>query len=285
MKRTPYLCVQGAHFVECDVVLTKDCQAICRHEPDVSQTTDALHKFPHLLRNDTIDGLDFHGIFTTDLTLAQVKTLRAKERLASRDQSYNFLYEVPTLQEYLDVIKNATALYGRVVGAVPETKHPTWFQQNLPCLQERDTNISAILLQALQANGFNHLAFTAEWSRAPAIIQSFEIENLQWLNSTSGIPLLQLLDEADLTTADNDTPYGSLMTDEGLSAIATYAQILGNWKGSPVPPDGSAPEPVAANLTKRAQAQGLLVTPYTFRNDDPWNSTGTFIIFFAFDDI
>lgn len=62
------------------------------------------------------------GIFTTDLTLAQIKTLRAKERLPSRDQDYNFLYEVPTLQEYLDVIKNATLLHGRVVGAVPETK-------------------------------------------------------------------------------------------------------------------------------------------------------------------
>lgn len=94
-------------------------------------------------------------------------------------------------------------------------------------------------MQALQANGFDHLAFTPEWSRAPAIIQSFEIENLQWLNSTSGIPLMQLLDEADLSTADNDTPYSSMMTDEGLATIATYAQILGNWKGSPVPPDGS----------------------------------------------
>lgn len=93
--------------------------------------------------------------------------------------------------------------------------------------------------QALRSNGFEHQAFSLEWSRAPAIIQSFEIENLQWLNSTSPIPLLQLLDEADLKTADNETPYGDMMTDDGLAAIAAYAQILGNWKGSPVPPDGS----------------------------------------------
>src|SRR5262249_14315944 len=113
----------GADFIEPDCVSTKDRVLIARHENDISGTTDVADKFPDRRRTKVIDGITINGFFTEDFTLAEIKTLRAKERLAFRNQGFNGVYEVPTLQEVIDLAKRKSRETGRVIGIYPETKH------------------------------------------------------------------------------------------------------------------------------------------------------------------
>ncbi|KAK9806395.1 hypothetical protein WJX73_000879 [Symbiochloris irregularis] len=252
---------QGADFIECDVVLTKDCKPICRHEPDISQTTDAMQKYPGRMRNATIDGQTLEGIFATDFTLKEIKTLRALQPRSYRNQKYNGLYSIPTLQEYIETAQAAS----RPVGVYPETKHPTWHAaQNLTCLE--GSNITSLVLQVLVEYGYGADLGSSEWRRKPAFIQSFEENNLKWLSQHTKIPLLQLMEDTHLRTADTNVSYGAMMSDAGLATIAQYAQGIGPWKGSMLPANGSE---IAAGrgLGARAHAHGLLVHPYTFRDD------------------
>ena len=136
----------GADFIEPDLVSTKDGVLVARHENDISGTTDAEQKFPDRKRTKIIDGIAITGFFTEDFTLAEIKTLRAKERLAFRNQGWNGVYEVPTLQEVIDLAKRRSR-EGRVIGIYPETKHPTYFRSIGLALE-------APLVRVLEANGY-----------------------------------------------------------------------------------------------------------------------------------
>src|SRR5688572_6988005 len=116
---------KGADFIEPDLVSTKDGVLIARHENEISGTTDVAEKFPDRQRTRMIDGKEVAGWFTEDLTLAEIKTLRAKERLDFRDQSYNGKFEVPTFEEVIDLALAKSRETGRTIGLYPETKHPT----------------------------------------------------------------------------------------------------------------------------------------------------------------
>ena len=156
----------GADYIEPDLVSTKDGVLVARHENEISGTTDVAAKFPALQTTKTIDGVPVTGWFTEDLTLAQLKTPRAKERLpALRPNNTVFygLYQVPTLQEVIDLAK------ARGVGIYPETKHPTYFDSIGLSLEEP-------LVATLKLNGWNK-------KRSPVYIQSFEVANLKELNS------------------------------------------------------------------------------------------------------
>src|SRR5215475_6688346 len=118
----------GADFIEPDVVATGDGVLVARHENDIASTTDVAEKFPDRRRTKTIDGIAITGFFTEDFTVAEIKILRAKERLAFRNQSWNGVYEIPTLQEVIDLAKRRSQDTGRVIGIYPETKHPTYFR-------------------------------------------------------------------------------------------------------------------------------------------------------------
>ncbi|KAK9804364.1 hypothetical protein WJX72_009370 [[Myrmecia] bisecta] len=254
---------QGAHFIECDVVLTKDCHMICRHEPNLNETTDAFQKVPHLQRTYMIDGNAVSGILSVDLTLAEVKSLRAVQPRAFRDQSHNGLYHVPTLQEYIDIAKAAQ----RTVGIYPETKHPTWFDsRRLACMKGQ--SMGQMVLDVLLANGYGAALDSEEWRQQPAFIQSFEVNNLKALHAVTNIPLVQLLEVEALRTADTQQAVAELMSDEGLREIATYAAAIGPSKTSILPVDAATKRiGRPTDLVARAHAKGLLVHPYTFRDD------------------
>jgi len=238
----------GADFIEPDLVSTKDGVLIARHENEIGGTTDVASKFPDRKRTKTIDGQSIAGWFTEDFTLVEIKTLRAKERLAFRSHEYDGRFEVATFEEVIVLAKQLGRELGRPVGIYPETKHPTYFRSiGLP-LEEP-------LLAALEKHGWNS-------REAPVFIQSFETGNLRALRKQTKVRLIQLAATAAVIEGDR------------LKDIATYADGIGPEKRLiiPVKPDGSVGPPT--DLVARAHALGLLVHAYTLRIDKEFLPAG-----------
>ncbi len=238
---------QGADFIEPDLVPTKDDVLVARHENEISETTDvAAHpEFAARRTTKTIDGQKLTGWFVEDFTLAELKTLRAKERLPllrPDNRQYDGKYEIPTLAEIIALAKR------HHVGIYPETKHPTYFASI-------GHPTDALLVQQLQAAGWN----TPD---APVFIQSFEVENLKKIHAMTGIRLIQLVDKEG-GPADRAAPsYAAMLTPEGLREIATYAFGIGPNKSMLW--DGKLP----TGLISAAHAAGLRVHPWTYRAEN-----------------
>jgi len=179
----------GADYVEPDLVSTKDGVLVARHENDITATTDvASHpEFAGRKTTKTIDGNAITGWFTEDFTLAELKTLRAKERLPAvrqRNTIYDGRYRVPTFQEIIDLTRRLSHELGRPIGIYPETKHPTYFRKiGLP--------LEPGLVRTLNRNGLNT-------PHAKVFVQSFESGNLKALRHELRVPLIQLLDAKKL---------------------------------------------------------------------------------------
>jgi len=250
----------GADYIEPDLVSTKDGVLIARHENEISGTTNVADhpEFANRKTTKIIDGVPVTGWFTEDFTLAEIKTLRAKERLDFRDHSRDRLYEIPTFQEVIDLAKQKSAETGRTIGIYPETKHPTYFQSiGLP-LEDR-------LLNILQDNGYSG-------SNAAVFIQSFETANLKYLRSKTDLPLVQLFDDRDAKPYDfvvsgDSRTYGDLTSPTELANIAQYANGIGPYKGLIVPTGADGRLLPPTSLVSDAHAVGLLLHPYTFRNE------------------
>ncbi len=253
---------QGADVVEPDLVMTKDGVLICRHENDLSLTTNVSVVFPKRKKTKTIDGKKITGWFSEDLTLKEIKRLRARQPIPFRNQKWNDQFEIPTFDEFLAMVDEETAKANRPIGIYPETKHPSYFQSVKLPLEEA-------LLRALKKRGYPK-------SRNLVFIQSFEISNLKQLKSSSNFSseykLIQLFDDKkekpyDQVLLQTNVTYETMMTNEGLEEIATYASGIGPWKRlirEEAPDKSLLP---ANNLIQRAHGFGLLVHPYTFRNE------------------
>jgi glycerophosphoryl diester phosphodiesterase len=255
--------VLGADYIEPDLVSTKDGVLVARHENEISATTDvASHpEFAGRRTTKTIDGVALTGWFTEDFTLAELKTLRATERIPQLRQEntiYNGRYEVPTLQEVIDLAERMSRQTGRRIGIYPETKHPTYFDSIGLSLEEP-------LVRTLKRN---HLT----GKHAPVFVQSFETTNLKELNTVIDVPLVQLIGGSgapyDLVVKGDPRTYTDLATAAGLRDIATYADGVGPDKNRIVPrdPNGFLLEPTS--LVRDAHQAGLVVHPYTFRNEN-----------------
>jgi glycerophosphoryl diester phosphodiesterase len=252
----------GADYIEPDLVSTKDGVLVARHEPEIEDTTDVEERpeFAGRRATRTIDGVEFEGFFVEDFTLAELKTLRATERLPEvrqRNTVYDGLYEVPTFQEVLDLRKRLSRELGRAIGVYPETKHPTYHDEIGLSLEEP-------LVRTLKRNRLNR-------ADSPVFVQSFEVANLKELDGELKAPIVQLFGSEgqpyDFTEAGDDRTYDDLATPEGLEEIASYADGIGPNKGRVIPVvDGALGEPTS--LVDDAHAAGLLVHPYTFRNEN-----------------
>jgi glycerophosphoryl diester phosphodiesterase len=238
----------GADFIEPDLCITRDGILIVRHENEISEVTDVSDRpeFQDRRTRKIVDGREIDGWFAEDFTLAEIKTLRARERLSFRDHSFDGRFEVPTFQEVLDLARR----HG--VGVYPETKHPTYFRQlGLP-LEER-------MVEALHAAGFLG-------RDAPVFLQSFETGNLRYLRTLTDLPLVQLLD-VEGRPWDDAKNYQDLADPAGLAEIARYADGIGPNKRMIVPagPDGRLLSPTS--LVEDAHRAGLVVHPWTMRSD------------------
>ncbi|MFL6193253.1 MAG: glycerophosphodiester phosphodiesterase [Thermoanaerobaculia bacterium] len=252
----------GADFIEPDLVSTRDGFLIARHENDISETTDVADRPELASRRATkeVDGRRITGWFSEDFTFAEIKTLRAKERLPSRDQSFNGRFEVPSFAEVLDLARRASAEKGRTIGVYPETKKPTYFRAlGLP-LEEP-------LLEILSAAGYRG-------RDAAVYIQSFETGNLKELRKRTDLPLIQLLEVSgrprDFTIAGDQRTYRDLAAPAGLAEIAGYADGIGPNKRFIVPQDETGRLLPPTTLVDDAHRAGLRVHPWTFRSDDPF---------------
>lgn len=256
---------EGADFVEPDLVMTKDGQMVARHENEISGTTDvAAHpEFARRKTMKTIDGERVTGWFTEDFTLAELKTLRARERLPELRPAvaaaYDGRYPVPTLGEILDLVAAERKRTGRTIGVYPEIKHSTYFA-GIGLAMERP------LVAALERAGYSR-------SSDPIIIQSFEVANLRFLHTLTKLRLVQLVASEGapfdhVAAGDSATTYATMTTPAGLKAIAGYAQALGPEKAMIVPRDPAGRSLAPTTLVRDAHAAGLVVHPWTFRSEN-----------------
>src|SRR5688572_22955324 len=202
----------GADYVEPDLVSTKDGVLVTRHENEISGTTDVADRPEFADRRTTkvIDGVSLTGWFTEDFTLAELRTLRAVERLPDvREENtlYDGLYQVPTLDEVLELREELSRELRREVGVYIETKHPTYFDGI-------DLSLEEPLTEDLDEAGLDR-------RNSPVFVQSFETANLRELDGVVDVPLVQLMSAtgapADLVAAGDPRTYADLATAEGLA--------------------------------------------------------------------
>jgi len=250
----------GADFMEPDLVSTKDGVLVARHEPEIGGTTDVASRpeFAGRKRTVVLDGLTVTGWFTHDFTLAELKTLRAVERLPAVRQHntmYNGRFAVPTLQEVLDLRARLSKELGRTIGVYPETKHPSYFRAlGLP--------LEPALVQTLRRNGLDR-------PDAPVFVQSFEAVNLAALRAEYQlrVPLVFLTSAAGSPFNDPHS-YAAYTTPAGLAGLAGYVSGIGPDKSQIIPrlADGTLGSPTS--LVADAHGAGLVLHPYTFRAEN-----------------
>ncbi|MFI6706785.1 glycerophosphodiester phosphodiesterase family protein [Nonomuraea sp. NPDC050478] len=243
----------GADYIEPDLVPTKDGVLVARHENEISQTTDVAQRaeFAGRRATKTIDGRAVTGWFTEDFTLAELKTLRARERvpdLRPDNTAFDGTAQIPTFEEVVELALR----HG--VGVYPETKHPTYFDSIGLSLEEP-------LLETLERNRVRK-----------AYIQSFETANLRELSGRTRLPLVQLIGATgapyDWVAAGNGRTYDDMVTPEGLREVARYAGAIGvdTRRVLPVGADGRTLEPTA--LVRDAHRGRLDVHVWTVRNEN-----------------
>ncbi|PLK22640.1 glycerophosphodiester phosphodiesterase [Porphyrobacter sp. TH134] len=246
---------QGADYIEPDLVATKDLVLVSRHENELSGTTDVASReeFEDRRRDKTIDGQKIAGWFAEDFTLAELRTLRAKERIPSlrpANAQFDGLYQVPTFAEIVKLVRAKEAATGRRIGLYPELKHPEFLLQNA------GIDMVDLLLRELRVLGIT--------AQDPVFIQSFEIAPLQRLKARGGgFKLVQLVAPISGPADEPAMRYAEMVTPTGLAEVAKYADAVGAHIALVLTPDG-APTALVAD----AKAAGLAVHAWTVRPEN-----------------
>jgi len=249
---------QGCDFIEPDLVPTKDGHMVVRHENEIGGTTDvaARPEFADRKATKTIDGQSLTGWFTEDFTLAELKTLRARERLPRlRPASARYDGQAPllTFDEVVAIAKAGGQRAGRTIGVYPEIKHPTYFAGLGLAVEDR-------LVARLKAHDLDS-------ATAPVFVQCFEVTPLKTLRGKTKARLVQLT-AAEGGPADlPNVTYAQMCGPSGLKDLALYADGLGPEKTQIVPQDAQTLLPATA-LVKDAHAAGLVVHPWTVRAEN-----------------
>jgi len=269
----------GADYIEPDLVLTKDGVFVARHENALAivdattgtlvEATTNVHVLPEFASRratKTVDGKPLTGWFAEDFTLAEIKRLRARERIPRerpQNTSHDDRYEIPTLQDVIDLAKKKSTAVGRTIGIYPETKHPSYHASVGLAMEDR-------LVAVLEQNGWNR-------ADAPVYIQSFEVANLRYLSSITRVRLVQLMDSRgrpwDFEARGDKRTYVDMATAAGLREIATYAQGVGPNKALVIPRDPQGKLLAPASFVADAHAAGLVVHPWTFRTENAFLPT------------
>jgi len=246
---------QGADYIEPDLVATKDLVLVARHENELSGTTDVASReeFADRRRTKEIDGQRVAGWFAEDFTLAELRTLRAKERIPSlrpANARFDGLYPVPTFDEIVALVRAKEAETGRRIGLYPELKHPTFLLQNA------GIDMVDLMVAALRKHDFDD-----EDDRV--FVQVFEVEPLRRLDRLVETPLVQLV-AAEGGPADAPAMrYADMIAPSGLAEIATYADAIGADLRVLLSESGAS-----TGLTQAAKNAGLDVHAWTLRREN-----------------
>lgn len=257
----------GADFIEPDLVSTKDGVLVARHENEIGGTTNVsvLSQFADRKKTKIIDGTSLTGWFTEDFTLSELNQIKARERIPALrpdNVQYNDQFNIPTLEQIIELAENHYKKTGKVVGLYIETKHPTYFQKQNLSLEDP-------ILKTLAKYQYTR-------DIAPIYLQSFEVNNLKYFKDQLTLhktlkyaKIIQLYDEKALSPADFvaqgiKTTYGDMATAQGLTDVAKYANGVGPWKPYIFNETYTAP----SEFVKNAHAVNLKVHPYTFRPEN-----------------
>lgn len=245
----------GADFIEPDLVATKDLVLIARHETELSDTTDiaSREEFADRKRTKDVEGRQVTGWFAEDFTLAEIRTLRAKERLpAIRPANARFdgLYQVPTFEEIVALAKAKEAATGRPIGLYPELKHPTLLMEQV------GIDMVDLLATALRKAGLDK-------AKDRVFVQVFEVAPLQRLDRLVEVPLILLISSEGGPYDEKGLRWSDMMTPSGLAEVAKYADGIGPFMGHVLKPDGTP-----TRLVADAHAAGLKVHPWTLRKEN-----------------
>lgn len=245
---------QGADFIEPDLVVTKDGVLVARHENEISGTTDVAdrHEFAGRKATKTIDGEPVAGWFAEDFTLAELRTLRVRERLPQlrpANARFDGLYTVPTLAEVIALVRAKEAETGRRIGLYPELKHPTF-------LQGQGHDMPLLLVTELERAGYRA-------ADEPVFIQSFETAPLVRLASLTELRLVHLVAAQGGPADRPQTTYAAMLAPENLARIATYADGIGAEIGLILGSDGAP-----TGLVDAAHRAGLTVHAWTLRKEN-----------------
>ncbi|MEL6529491.1 MAG: glycerophosphodiester phosphodiesterase family protein [Pseudomonadota bacterium] len=247
---------QGADYIEPDLVVTKDLVLVSRHETELSGTTDVASReeFEDRRREKVIGDRRVAGWFAEDFTLAELRTLRARERVPSARPAnvrFNDLYQVPTFEEVVKLVRAKEAETGRSIGLYPELKIPTWLLQ--------EEGIDTVDLLATQLRALN-----LDGPDANVFIQVFEVGPLQRLDKLIDTKLVLLIAPEGGPYDEPNLRWTDMMSPTGLAEIATYADGIGPWLGYVLDPTTLE----ATSLVTDAQAAGLKVHPWTLRKEN-----------------
>ena len=247
---------RGADYVEPDLVVTKDLVLIARHENELSGTTDVASReeFEYLRRTKNIEGQQVAGWFAEDFTLAELRTLRAQERVGNirpANTAFNGLYQVPTFAEIVKLVRAKEAETGRTIGIYPELKHPTWI------LEQEGIDMIDLLVSELKKHD---LAGADD----PVFVQVFEVGPLQRLDKLIDSKLILLIKPEGGPYDEPDMRWSDILSPTGLAEVATYADGIGPWLGHVIDPETMN----ATSLVADAHAVGLQVHPWTLRKEN-----------------
>ncbi|KPP94449.1 glycerophosphodiester phosphodiesterase [Erythrobacter sp. HL-111] len=246
---------QGADYIEPDLVVTKDLVLVARHETELSDTTDVASRseFEDRRRTKDIEGRMVSGWFAEDFTLAELRSLRVRERMpAIRPANARFdgLYQVPTFEEIVTLVRAKEAETGRRIGLYPELKHPTLL------LEQEGIDSVDLLVRELRRHGL-------DGADARVFVQIFEVRPLQRLNKLVDTPLVLLISSEGGPYDEPSLRWADMMSPSGLAEVAQYADGIGPFLGHVLRPDGSP-----TGLVADAHAAGLKVHPWTLRKEN-----------------
>ncbi|MFW6694875.1 glycerophosphodiester phosphodiesterase [Streptomyces sp. MAR4 CNX-425] len=254
----------GADVIEQDLVPTGDGHLVCRHENEIGGTTDVADhpEFAGRRTTKTVDGREITGWFTEDFTLAELKTLRATERIPDvrqRNTLYDGRWEVPTFEEVLRWAEEQRRGTGRAVWLHVETKHPSYFR-SIGLELERP------LARLLRRYGRDR-------RHSPVFLQSFEPTSVERLAGLVDCPVVVLLSGAssrpwDFVQAGDPRTVADLVTPEGLAWIAGFAKGIGPTVNLIIPKDSAGRLLEPTTLVQDAHDAGLVLHPYTMRNEN-----------------
>ena len=249
---------QGADFIEPDLVMSKDGHLVVRHENEIGGTTNVADhpEFADRRTTRTIDGVPTTGWFTEDFTLAELQSLKARERLpALRPANTAYADEtILTFQQVIDIAREATVRTGRVIGVAPELKHPSYFAQaGLPMI--------APFVEALRANDLAA-------ADSPIVVQCFEVGPLRTLIGMIDSPLAQLMSPSGGPADLPGQTYAAMITPEGLAELATYADWAAVETAMVIPRTPAGASTTPTTLVADVHAAGLKVVVWTFRAED-----------------